>query len=231
MKLFKKIKISNLFFLSNLFFIITILLFAIFPKIDILISDLFFFNQKFISEEYTAIKSLRKYLKYIMIIFPIICLVILLLDFVNKKQKVRALLDKRTRFALFGFIIGPIIGCGIIANLFFKENWGRARPVHIQEFGGTKIFSNAFVKSDQCDRNCSWISGETSAAFSFFVGTIILRNHYFIFLNFILGFLVFFCRLSMGGHFFSDNMFAALFMLYLAFSYRYMFYFWLKKKL
>ena len=166
-----------------------------------------------------------------MIIFPIMCLVVLLLDFVNKKQKVKGFLNKRSRFAIFGFILGPIIGCGIIANLFFKENWGRARPVHIQEFGGTKTFSNPFVISDQCERNCSWISGETSAAFSFFVGTIILKNHYFIFLNFILGFLVFFCRLSMGGHFFSDNMFGALFMLYLAFSYRYIFYLCLKKKI
>jgi len=204
---------------------------VIFPKVDIIISDFFFLNQQFISEEYTAIKSLRTYLKYIMIIFPIICLIFLLLDFVNRKQKVRGIFETRTRFALLGFILGPIIGCGIIANLYFKENWGRARPVHIEEFGGTKIFSNPFVKSDQCVRNCSLISGETSAAFSFFVGTILLRNHYYIFLNFILGFLVFFCRLSMGGHFFSDNMFAALLMLYLAFFYRYVFYLGLKKKI
>ena len=231
MKLFKKIKISNLFFLSNLTFVFTILLFATFPKIDILISDFFFLNQQFISEKYTAIKSLRTYLKYLMIIFPIICLILLFCDLINRKQKVRGLLKKRTRLALLGFIVGPIIGCGVIANLYFKENWGRARPVNIQEFGGTKIFSYPFVKSDQCVRNCSWISGETSAAFSFFVGTIILRNHYFIFFNFILGFLVFFCRLSMGGHFFSDNIFAALFMLYLAFSYRYILYLGFKKKI
>ena len=35
-----------------------------------------------------------------------------------------------------------------------------------------------------------------------------------------IGFLVFFCRMAMGGHFFSDNLFAAIFMVYLALLYR-----------
>ena len=65
-----------------------------------------------------------------------------------------------------------------------------------------KYLLQHFLKSDQCERNCSWISGETSAAFSFVVGTILLKKHYFLILNFILGFLVFFCRMAMGGHFF-----------------------------
>ena len=93
-----------------------------------------------------------------------------------------------------------------------------------------KIFTPAFLKSDQCERNCSWISGETSAAFSFVVGTILLKNHYFLILNFILGFLVFFCRMAMGGHFFSDNIFAMIFMIYLAILYKRLIYLFLKKK-
>ena len=34
---------------------------------------------------------------------------------------------------MVGFLVGPIIGCGLIANLYFKDTWGRARPVHIEE--------------------------------------------------------------------------------------------------
>lgn len=134
----------------------------------------------------------------------------------------------RLRLAVIGLLFGPIIGCGIIANLIFKENWGRARPVHIVEFGGNKIFSPPFFRSDQCETNCSWISGETSGAFSFMVGTIILRNHIFFICNWILGLLVFFCRLSMGGHFFSDNLFSLFLMLYLAYGYRYLVYLYIR---
>jgi lipid A 4'-phosphatase len=156
-----------------------------------------------------------------MILIPIIGFFSLFF-LLKQKKKVRI------RLAVIGLLIGPLIGCGLIANLYFKETWGRARPVHIVEFGGDKQFSNPFSKSDQCVTNCSWISGETSGAFSFMVGTIILRNHIFFILNWILGFLVFFCRLSMGGHFFSDNLFALFFMLYLAFGYRYLVYLYMK---
>ena len=85
------------------------------------------------------------------------------------------------KYAILGIIIGPIVGSGIIANWYFKDQWGRARPVHVSEFGGDKIFTRAFVKSNQCEKNCSWISGESSAAFSFLVGTIILKTLFFFF--------------------------------------------------
>ena len=94
------------------------------------------------------------------------------------------------KYTILGIIIGPILGSGIIANWYFKDQWGRARPVHITEFGGDKIFTQAFVKSDQCERNCSWISGESSAAFSFLVGTLILKKPYFFVLNLFLDLLL-----------------------------------------
>ena len=148
-----------------------------------------------------------------------------------KKKKKNKKIKLRTKFGLIGLIIGPIVGCGIIANLYFKDTWGRARPVHVEEFGGNKIFTPAFIKSDQCERNCSWISGETSAAFSFIVGSIILKNPIFFISNIILGLLVFFCRISMGGHFFSDNIFAMIFMIYLAIIYKNIIYLCLKRRI
>ena len=107
-----------------------------------------------------------------------------------------------------------------ISKFILQGYVGRARPVNITEFGGNKIFSRPFIKSDQCIKNCSWISGETSGAFSLMFGSIIMRNHVFIIFNYLLGLLVFFCRLSMGGHFFSDNIYAFFFMIYLAYLYR-----------
>ncbi len=216
-----RIKLNSVLKLLNFFFFISLLIFLIEPSLDIKISSFFFLDNHFISDKFTFIKSLRIVLKNFMILIPFIGLFALF--FLSKKKK-----KVRLRLAVIGLLIGPLIGCGLIANLYFKETWGRARPVHIVEFGGDKQFSNPFFKSDQCVTNCSWISGETSGAFSFMVGTIILRNHIFFILNWILGFLVFFCRLSMGGHFFSDNLFALFFMLYLAFGYRYLVYLYMK---
>ena len=207
----------------NFFFLISILIFLITPLIDIKISSLFFYQNSFISEKFTIIKSLRIFLKNFMVAIPFLALFFFL--FVLKKKNKK---DLRFKLAVLGLLIGPIIGCGIIANLIFKENWGRARPVHITEFGGNKVFTNPFIISNQCETNCSWISGETSGAFSFMVGTIILRNHIFFICNWLLGFLVFFCRLSMGGHFFSDNLFSLFLMIYLAYGYRYLVYLYIR---
>ena len=130
---------------------------------------------------------------------------------------------------LLGFILGPVIGCGLIANMYFKDTWGRARPINIQEFGGDKTYTQPFIKSDQCEKNCSWISGESSAAFSFITGIIVIKNPIFLFINVILGLIVSFCRIAMGGHFLSDNIFAMIFMIYLAILYKFFIFFYLKK--
>ncbi len=223
--------VKNLFFYNTLFFFLFFLTFLSFPELDIFLSNLFFIEKLFISEKYIIIKYLRSFLKDLMIMIPILAILLLLIRKINVNQKIKTHKSSRMRFSLIGLILGPAIGCGLIANLYFKDTWGRARPVHIEEFGGDKIFTPAFIKSDQCERNCSWISGETSAAFSFVVGTILMKNPMYLIANFILGFLVFFCRMAMGGHFFSDNIFAMIFMIYLAILYKNLIFFCLKRKI
>ena len=224
-------RVKNIFVYNTFLFIFFGVVFVFFPEVDLYLSELFFYENKFISEKYIFIKDLRTNLKNIMILIPVIAIILLTINFINKKQTVKANIKRRIKFGLVGLIIGPVVGCGIIANLYFKDTWGRARPVHVEQFGGNKIFTPAFIKSDQCKKNCSWISGETSAAFSFIVGTIIFKNPLFFICNIILGFLVFFCRISMGGHFFSDNIFAMIFMVYLAIIYKNIIYLSLKRRL
>ncbi|MCH7544485.1 MAG: phosphatase PAP2 family protein, partial [Proteobacteria bacterium] len=57
------------------------------------------------------------------------------------------------------------LGPGLIVNSLLKDNVGRARPFMIVEFGGAKTFSPALVTSDQCPRNCSFVSGHAAATF------------------------------------------------------------------
>ncbi|MAI28706.1 MAG: hypothetical protein CMP38_00715 [Rickettsiales bacterium] len=217
----KYLKLKSLLIINSFFFIFFFIFFLFFPESDIYFSSLFYENNKFISEKIIFIKSLRTFLKDLMVLIPIVALIILFVNFL-KKKKSKTFLNLRVKLSLLGLIIGPIIGSGIIANWYFKDQWGRARPVHITEFGGDKYFTQAFVKSNQCEKNCSWISGESSAAFSFFVGTLILKNPLFFFLNLVFGIIVSFCRISMGGHFLSDNLFALFFMVYLAIAFKYL---------
>ena len=217
----KYLKLKSLLIINSFFFIFFFIFFLVFPEFDIYFSSLFYENNKFISEKIIFIKSLRTFLKDLMVLIPIVALIILLVNFL-KKKKSKTFLNLRVKMSLIGLIIGPIVGSGIIANWYFKDQWGRARPVQITEFGGDKYFTQAFVKSNQCEKNCSWISGESSAAFSFFVGTLILKNPLFFFLNLVFGIIVSFCRISMGGHFLSDNLFALFFMVYLAIAFKYL---------
>ena len=70
---------------------------------------------------------------------------------------------------------------------------------------------------------------EASAAFSFITGTIILKNPIYLIINLIFGIVVSLCRIAMGGHFLSDNIFAMIFMIYLAILYKYFVFLYLKK--
>ena len=60
------------------------------------------------------------------------------------------------------------IGSGLIVNTLFKDQWGRARPSQITEFGGVMQFTPPFAIAEQCERNCSFVAGHPSLVFAFF---------------------------------------------------------------
>ena len=61
-----------------------------------------------------------------MVLIPIVALIILLVNFLKKKKKKKSktFLNLRVKLSLIGLIIGPIIGSGIIANWYFKDQMG-----------------------------------------------------------------------------------------------------------
>ena len=170
----------NILKVNTFLFVIFSFFFLCFPEYDITFSNFFFSDGQFLSEKFTLIKDLRSFFKDFMIFFSIVAFSLLVFFYLLKKIKKKSIFTLRYRLVLLGFIAGPIIGCGIIANMYFKDTWGRARPAYVNEFGGDKIYTAAFQKSDQCEKNCSWISGEASAAFSFISGTILLKNPIFL---------------------------------------------------
>jgi lipid A 4'-phosphatase len=69
---------------------------------------------------------------------------------------------KPWRMALAFVVVAGILGPGAIVNWGFKDNWQRARPYQVQAFGGTQTFTRAAVMTDQCDANCSFVSGHVA---------------------------------------------------------------------
>ncbi len=110
-------------------------------------------------------------------------------------------------FLLSTLILGP----GVLVNLVLKNQWGRPRPHMIDMFGGAAEYVPVWWPSNQCDVNCSFVSGEGSASFWLvalaFVAPPAWRKAVAI-LALSLCFLLSTTRVAFGGHFLSDTMLA-----------------------
>jgi len=105
------------------------------------------------------------------------------------------------------------LGAGLLTNVILKDSWGRARPSQIVEFGGPKQFSPPFVRSNQCGKNCSFVSGDAALATCFTAFAVIAernRRRWWLGLG-SFAVLVGFMRMARGSHFLSDVVFGIIF--------------------
>jgi lipid A 4'-phosphatase len=105
------------------------------------------------------------------------------------------------------------LGAGVLTNVILKDSWGRARPSQIVEFGGTKQFSPPFMRSTQCDKNCSFVSGDASLAASFLSFAVIAtryRRRWWAGIGLFTA-VVGIMRMGRGSHFLSDVVFGIIF--------------------
>ena len=112
-----------------------------------------------------------------------------------------------------------VIGPGILTNSILKDHWGRARPIQTEQFGSSGKFTPALVPSQACDRNCSFVSGESSSIFMVFFSLALLFATYrkqLLLAGIFVGSLSGLVRMGMGGHFLSDVTFSGIFMLAVA---------------
>jgi len=118
------------------------------------------------------------------------------------------------RNALIFLIAALTVGPGILVNTVLKDHWGRARPYQIEAFGGQHQFTPAPLPADQCDRNCSFVSGHAALGFSLvmFAFLIPAGRTRTIALAAALSFgaLVGLARIAAGHHFLSDVVDAGL---------------------
>ena len=181
-------------------FLLSSTLFALLPGIDIAVSSLFFDGGFHISERWWQ-KLLRDGMGY----FVCLSLASVLGIYLLNRFTGRTLLNIDGRKVCFLFLV-LALGAGLIVNTGFKDNFGRARPRDVAEFGGKKLFTPAFVVSRECSTNCSFSSGEGAAGFfSLSLALVLSRRRALLAAAAGLGIVVSAARIIAGAHFLSDT--------------------------
>ncbi|WP_417915402.1 phosphatase PAP2 family protein [Candidatus Electronema sp. JM] len=116
---------------------------------------------------------------------------------------------RQAAFVLLCLALGP----GLTVNFLFKEQYGRARPREVVEFGGSEQFT-PFWQPGQAGSNSSFPSGHAAIAFAVMIPWFALREWRrraaagFLAAGLLFGSLVGIARILQGGHFPSDILWA-----------------------
>lgn len=179
------------------------LLFWQMPQIDLRFSGLFFDPQDgFFLSDHPLVRASYlafRYLPYIVV--PMLLWLLL------ASRIWGGAAEKRTRRVLMFLLLTLALGPGLLVNEVFKAESGRARPATVQQFGGDKQFTPAFVASDQCARNCSFVSGHAGMGFFFLAFAWALRDRRWLYYGALVGLAVGLGRIAQGAHFLSDVLF------------------------
>jgi len=189
-----------------IFSLISAVVFALFPEIDLRVSELFFDEGKgFFLKDDQPFAFLHDELKWILIVPWIMLFGVLIYQLYTKRDF--DYLNKKAIGFLFVFLL---IGPGLITNIIIKDHSGRARPINIEHFQADKgrSFTPYYSLSGKCEKNCSFISGHTSAAFFFLAFAYIYKSRLIFALALAFGALMGVARIVQGAHFLSDVIFA-----------------------
>lgn len=196
-----------------IFAILLGLLFRFFPQLDIEFSALFYNQEEgFFLDMNPIVKVLHKLVPIISFIFVVIAGFLSFKTLVHKRS-----IHPKHYIKIIYVTLVCLLGPGFIVHNIIKDNINRARPNEIVEFGGEKKFSAAFQVSDQCEKNCSFVSGHASVGFMFFSLAFLLSGRQRSIMmggSVALGLIIGLARIMEGDHFLSDVIFAG-FVVYL----------------
>lgn len=116
------------------------------------------------------------------------------------------------RRLLWYFLLVFIIGNGLITNALLKEQWGRPRPVQVEPFGGIYDFEPVLAMDIESSGK-SFPSGHASMGFYLFSLGLVCAGWWrktIIGLALIAGGWIGLARMSYGGHFLTDVVWAGL---------------------
>lgn len=182
-------------------------IFFVVPQIDLAVSAFFFKNGHFYLAKAPIIKFIYDYAPLLAVLTGIFAF---FSSIYMTIQKTDVLFGFRKKIYIF-MVLAILIGPALIVNVVLKENFGRARPKDIVEFGGTKKFTRPLSISNQCETNCSFVSGHSSTGFYFCAVALIFfgRKKKLVFwAGIVLGTVIGLIRIIAGAHFASDIYFS-----------------------
>lgn len=196
-------------------------LFAVFPSIDLAVSAMIYHEPtgQFPLEHNPAAAMVSFLFNAISVLFVLV--VAGLVAWAWWKRKPYFPTAKRVgAYFIVLFALGPVL----LVSLGLKEQWGRARPVDVQQFGGAAQFTPYYMPSDQCQSDCSFPSGHTSRGFYFIslyfvaagIGLSGRRQRAILAGTVAYGSFAALTRLLEGNHFLSDVTASAILITYLA---------------
>jgi lipid A 4'-phosphatase len=179
------------------------LVFVLVPGLDLAVSRLFYDPEtRFPGRESALLEAVRNAGLLVEWGFGIAVVAPLAAKFVLPTMRL-LVKPRATLFVLATLGIGP----WLIVNGILKAFWGRARPRTLLDFGGDAVFSPVWWLSDQCQRNCSFVSGEAASAFWPFALVFLVRKEWrsaVAAATLAFAVVVSFTRIAMGAHFLSD---------------------------
>ena len=191
-------------------------IFILFPQIDLYVSSLFFDGTKFPFKRTWFEQLFFHSVRPMIITFSVISVAIFVYNFFMKKN----ILNINAKVLLY-LILTLSIAPGLIVNATLKDNWGRARPNEVINFGGTKEFTPAFIPTNQ--GGYSFSSGHAAAAFSLMGFVVLASKRRKMWMAIVLSYAsaMSLVRIAAGGHFLSDTV-TSFFIVYISTSILYM---------
>ncbi len=179
-------------------------LFLLWPLIDLRVSEWFYIaGQGFPLGENALIQWIYRVFASLHIPIAAILLWLFLASWIWRRSEERSL-RRRLAFLILSLALGP----GLVVNEILKVESGRARPGQVEQLGGKKAFTPVFQPADQCQRNCSFVSGHAALGFYFIGFAWVLRERRWLWWGIAVGAVVGGTRILQGGHFLSDVIFA-----------------------
>jgi lipid A 4'-phosphatase len=191
--------------------------FAAFPDLDLAITGLFFEpkGRGFLLTNYMfyeghlwllRLRDVAMWMVTALALAPVAAVIVKLL----RPTKPMLMSPRAVVFLLGTLALAP----GVLANTVLKQHWARPRPIEVREFYGKDQFMPWWDPRGACDQNCSFISGESAGAFWTLASAALAPPQlrpvaYAAALAF--GTAVGTMRIAVGGHFFTDVVFAGAF--------------------
>jgi membrane-associated PAP2 superfamily phosphatase len=191
---------------------IATLAFELWPQADLRVSAWFYEQGVFQGSQWLWARLLYHGMPLVGGMLAAAALLIIVAALVARLMHKKWVPVSRLRQSIFGLLV-VVLGVGLLVHDGLKDNWGRARPMDVQAFGGSKIYQPPLRPSDQCDRNCSFVSGHAAGGFALMaigmLGSRRSRWRWWI-AGMSAGCLVGLARIVEGRHFMGDVIFAGL---------------------